>query len=355
MVYDICVVGNGLIGAAVAAELSTLSVRVMLIGAWFGSEGAVFSSHQDDSRMVREFHEDAYWTRLARRNHEMLATLMKVTGYRICSPMPVIYKFRAKPTDERFFDERIPPLGDLSLAGDHMVVDQAGGVLHPKLYVRALNRVAQQNGVVIKRAVARRIEGGQHDYRIETSAGTVRSRAVVDARGLYSEAADRECSVVGKFVTVFEGVGCADSIGFVDMVEDDLFQSVYGFLSYRSRRGRSRSKFGFTERHSVILRGRSGIREWFNGGYLQHPVLGAAIDRVAEYTRRELKLVSIKPCAFSRSSDGRLAIVRQEGLISVAGCNGLAAKCCQAVAERVVSMLDGIPLARATSWTADDG
>jgi glycine/D-amino acid oxidase-like deaminating enzyme len=212
-------------------------------------------------------------------------------------------------------------------------------MLRPKLYIRAMNRIARSRGVDVRRSIVRRICRVGRRHAIDCSNGSLVARSVVDARGLYGTGGAGRCRLLGKVFLLFEGEGELEPRCFIDMLSDDVFDNVYGFVSYRRHRRSVLSKFGFTERCPVVLRNHADVEEWFEGGYHRYPYLRAALDRVAGYTRRTQTFVRMKPCAFAATPDGRPIIASNDGVITVSGCNGMAARCCQAIAEQAISAL----------------
>ncbi len=93
MLYDCCVIGNGLIGASIALELTKKFRNVCILGTAYGDQGRYYSSHEDDSRIARTWHSDSYWQDLACRNFKKIESLVAATSIEIFRPTPVVYKY----------------------------------------------------------------------------------------------------------------------------------------------------------------------------------------------------------------------------------------------------------------------
>lgn len=329
---DFCVIGNGLLGAAIALELSQESNQVLLIGAKYGAEGQFYSAHEDDSRMVRQFHQDIYWEKLTARNMKKLFDLMKTTQLPIFHKTPVLYRFPAQaPSSSNLL--KTP------FASHHAFTfeDLNGGFLNPKIYIQALNQAAKKNGAKIQQGIVQHIEKQPHGFKLRTRDTIIQTTYVVDARGFYSP----DCSVVGK-IAIFTESPKKTAIHpycFIDAnIHSTTIRDVYGFYHYLQHHNKLISKFGFSESNPIRLQHAADISHWFHGGYQQHPLLSEANDWIRNFLNDDsTEITDIKPCAFTITNDGRPNITFEDGLLTLSGCNGMAAKCCQALAEDGVS------------------
>src|SRR5947208_4477060 len=184
MLYEYCVIGNGLIGAALALELAQRSKKICVLGAAYGDEGKYYSSHEDDSRIARCWHSDPYWEDLARRNFKKLEALAAATDIKIFRQTPVLYRYASgfKPATDsvRHRDcksrEEPAPCFDFE--------DVYGGIIEPKLYIASLNQAAQKLGTDFVHCVVHQVGCKGGTSVINTSAGAFESRRVVDVRGI---------------------------------------------------------------------------------------------------------------------------------------------------------------------------
>jgi glycine/D-amino acid oxidase-like deaminating enzyme len=331
MSYDFCVIGNGPVGAAITLELSRWTPNVCVIGAGYGEQGR-YSSHEDDSRLTRGYHDDPYWEALAVQNREHLTELERETGLEIVKDCPVYYR----PTPARA-SACLLPAEFRSARGDRCYTarDACGGFFDPRLYVQALNARSRRAGATIRRGVVskhRRVSGR---HRVESSAGAIDCDRLIDARGLYDLAPSDEVWRVGKVVVFVESSASGPGThAFIDAAPgSDEFSDVYAIIDYPSGSGGRVSKFGFTERDPVTLDSERSVTAWYEGGFRDYPFSGAIADYLAAYGGTKPARTWAKPCAFTRTRDGRPRMSDVDGVLKVRGCNGSAAKCCQALAK----------------------
>lgn len=331
-----CVVGNGLLGAAIALELSKKTNKVCLIGARYGDENQFYSGHEDDSRMVRQFHNDPYWENLTKRNMSQLDELMASTGLPIFHKLPVLYRFPVNAAPNS------PLLRHLHEITPHQFTheDAYGGLLNPKMYIEALNKAAKKNGANIYQAIVHSINRRSNGFHVQTHDACIKATHVVDARGIHSPDIADQLSVVGKICLFTRSPTQTASAPycFIDTsINSTHFRDVYGFYRYRHHAGTATSKFGFSECLPIRLQTNIEVVEWFRGAYLQHPLLAEARDWINHFFNDATTITDIKPCAFTVTLDGKPHITLNNGLLTVTGCNGMVAKCCQALAQDAVT------------------
>jgi FAD dependent oxidoreductase len=341
MLYDYCVIGNGLIGSSVALELALKSKKVCVLGAAYGDEGKYYSSHEDDSRIARCWHTDHYWEALARRNLEKIGALSRTTGINILRRTPVFYRCdsgfvpatcSARPTDAE---------QSCNFAIKFNFEDVYGGIIEPKLYIAALNQEARTLGADIFHAVVHEIRWKEGRSAVQTNAGTFECRRVVDARGMLAQinGFDIEVEVLGKVLFYTEATAQMDHevFCFLDCAcQTDTFSDAYGIWNYRRNGDATISKFGFSERSPVKLKDTQQISAWFQSDYSRYPYSAAAISLLTGLFCGNAYKLYIKPCAFVATPDKRPAFLMKAEHAVITGCNGMAAKCCQAIAESFV-------------------
>jgi sarcosine oxidase len=85
-IYDVAVVGKGLMGAAAARHLARPGARIVLIGPDEPAEPrtrrGVFASHYDSGRITRTMDDDPDWALLARRSIARYADIKAESGMR---------------------------------------------------------------------------------------------------------------------------------------------------------------------------------------------------------------------------------------------------------------------------------
>lgn len=338
--FEYCVIGNGLIGASVAAELACKSDSVGVLGAIYGQEDKYYSSHEDDSRIARWCHSDQYWESLARHNAPKLAALAETSGLPILRNTPVFYNY---PRDfqsacscvaKRTWDKN-------SHAQRFEFQDEYGGIIDPKLYITALNHDAGRHKATLVQCVVRDTSWQDGKATISSSAGEFCARRVVDTRGIFFQRkkARADATVVGKIMlyAASSKENAAEPFCFVDSQwQNEVFEDIYGIVDYKVAGSSVISKFGFSEREPVRLNSDEEISTWFQTAYLQHPHLEDAMKAVKQYFKKATTQIDVKPCAFVMTADKRPIISMEEHHVTITGCNGMAAKCCQALAEEVV-------------------
>jgi glycine/D-amino acid oxidase-like deaminating enzyme len=337
---DFCVVGNGLLGAAAALCLSRRGQRGRLIGAGPSESSALFSSHEDDVRLVRLFSDDPYWTELTLKNGAMLDDVMVRTSAPVFRALPLFYRFAAGRAPRHPHVRALSPAADGAVANAFHGADLGGGVLNPKLYVHSMNRLARELGCEVEQARVTCIARTRGGFRVTTEHGSVETPRVVDTRGLYCDALDvGKLSALGKIFLFTRGARHpeARSFAFIDQQpESDAFRDVYGVYRCAATVDPV-SRFGFSERFPVRLRSREEIGAWFRGGFRDYPHLAEAKDWLSRFHGGSVSISELKPCAFTVTADARPWIVMDEGLLTISGCNGAAAKCCQALVEDALS------------------
>lgn len=338
--FDDIVVGNGLLGAAAALELVRLQRRVCLIGAQHGAGGRVFSGHDDDSRMLRLHHTDAYWEDMTRLNIQMMRDM--APGYTDTYFTPTPVRFRGWQRSD--FADSLQPRRSAGnpLLDAFDIEDEFGGIVDPLHYIASMNTQSEASGMIRLNGVVQSVRQLARGCEVETDRGRFTARRVLHASGFHAAADIDALRIAGK-VVLFATRTEADS-GPVECFVDGspgttAFSDVYGFCDYRLGPNGSVSKFGFSEA-SMILLEPGQISEWFTGGYLDHPLLAEMRSWVQEWSAGYLKVGDVKPCAFAITPNKRPGLWSAESQYWLAGCNGMAAKCCQAVARCAVATLE---------------
>jgi glycine/D-amino acid oxidase-like deaminating enzyme len=338
-VFKYCVVGNGLIGAAVSLQLARLGEQVVTLGARFGDEGQYYSSHEDDARIFRCSDSDPYWQTLAGRNLPQLERVVRETGLPIYRKVPVFYRIPPSSSGALRQFKRREASADVAFP-DFVYEDMCGGIINPKLYIQGMNAVAASLGVTMKRCIVRRIDRCAGHFQIYTSDGEFSASRIIDARGAWSaEALEDMPPVVGKIGLYVESPAQEPEEPFcvIDASPDeDTFINAYACCYYREVEGRLRSRLGFTESKPIVLTSVAAIAKWFDSEYRSYPFLNEADRWLRRLFHHPPNVVRIKPCVFSITSDGRPLVRSSNDRIVVTGCNGLAAKACQALAEDII-------------------
>jgi glycerol-3-phosphate dehydrogenase len=208
---DVVVVGAGVVGAAIARELSRFRLRVMLLEA--AADVGAGTSKANTALLHTGFDAKpgTLEARLVRRGHELLSDYAALTGVPLervgallvawsdaeLARFPAIVershangyeRIRELATDELY--RRVPHLGP-GARGALEVPDE--GIVCPFTTPLAFATEAVLGGCELRlrapvTAAERERDGA---YRITTPAGTMRARYLVNAAGLYSDELDR--------------------------------------------------------------------------------------------------------------------------------------------------------------------
>ena len=338
--FEYCVIGNGLIGASVAAELADKSESVCVLGAIYGQEDRYYSSHEDDSRIARWCHSDKYWEDLARHNATKLGVLAETSGLPILRCTPVFYNYphgfqpSSSCVTKKSWDKN-------PHARRFEYQDHYGGIIDPKIYIAALNHEARKHKAKLVQCVVHDTHWRDGKATITSSAGEFCAKRVVDARGVFlqRERTRADALVVGKIMlyAASSSKNAGEPFCFLDSQwQNEVFEDIYGIVDYKIAGNSVISKFGFSEREPVTLNSDEEIAAWFQTTYLHHPHLEGAMKAVKQYYEKAATQIDVKPCAFVVTADKRPIICMEEDHVTITGCNGMAAKCCQALAEEVV-------------------
>lgn len=337
--FDDVVVGNGLLGAAAALELARLGRRVCLVGAEHGAAGRWFSGHFDDARMLRLYHADGYWEAMTRLNLSLMRALEHLAEAPFFRPAVVRLRASGDAARARAVRQRQAPGNDLLQALE--LEDEAGGVIDPLAYIAAMNAQARGLGLVQHRAAVLGVGEAAGRCHVETDRGTFTSARVLHASGFHAAQGADGLQVAGKVVLFARRPHAAagPTECFVDTRPGTpAFSDVYGFCDYRRVADDAITKLGFSETEPVLLEP-SQVPAWFNGGYRQHPLLADMQAWAREWHSGFGPEFQIQPCAFALTPNRRPGLWQSGSQYWLAGCNGMAAKCCQALARSALGGL----------------
>jgi glycine/D-amino acid oxidase-like deaminating enzyme len=339
---EYCVVGNGPIGAALAHELASAGRSVTLIGASYGEAG-MYSAHEDNSRIVRLFHADRFWERMTRANLTALAELERDAGDQAFRKLPVLYRFGEQaPHDDSCL--RVPVRHqDVQLPDYFDAQDAAGGVVDPKRYVALLNARAHALGARILRGVVQSVSRVGGRYIVRFGERELECERVVTAAGIHAAGWEGQTYIRAKVLAYVDWPAMSNHAPYC-MIEhapgEPALADVYGVCDYSHVKGNLESKFGFSEVQPLVMQ-RECIAAWFQRDYLQHPALPALrhwVERFgAQLGRGTPTRWRFHPCAFVTTANGRPLLRIEGGHLQIAGCNGMAAKCCQGLARSALA------------------
>lgn len=323
-IIDYVVIGNGLIGAAAAHYLAERGDSVCVIGAPYGFGGSVFSSHEDTTRIYRSWHDDDYWRALAGANHTAIRRLEAATGMAVLDAAPVYY--------DHYHAAYVPTEGNGSFAYE----DRLGGAIDPKRYIAALNQAAQRQGAHIHSGVVHDVSPVAGRFEIGWNGGALQCRKVIDARGIHSFRSER-LKVQAKVVMQVEHAPSGHRHCFVKRHTGvPVFADFYACAEFGNTEPLALSKFGVSESKPLWLDSADDVRDWFTHAYLNYPHLSQLIELVRGVGLADIASMTLRPCAFTVTEDGMPLVTERANYLGLSGCNGMAAKCCQALVQALI-------------------
>lgn len=311
--YDFVVVGNGLLGSACSYLLSRKGYSVALSSNGYGNND-IYSSHQDTSRLYRQYDTDCYWSALAIRNYQMLH---QIPGGRQADFF--------RPVDVRYYG-----------SGD-VIVDPLGGIINPVALISILN--AQSKDVTLIDAIKGYCVG--RPIKVETFSGiTYRCNRLVDVRGGFDPFVFLEpyLQIWGKVLVLCKQIRSEIDAGTYVVIDSktpsEEFSDFYSFLNVDKDRDLVFSKFGGTERQPVLLPTNEKLVCWFRSDYRYSASTIALLNYAKRTFSPSLELYDVRPCVFTKTVDNRPLVRRTDETMKIIGCNGMAAKCSLALAEQ---------------------
>ncbi|MCI9864965.1 FAD-dependent oxidoreductase [Rhizobium skierniewicense] len=233
--FKYIVVGAGMMGAAAARHLSSVTDGVALIGPAEPvdrkSHEGVFSSHYDEARITRGFDGDPVWAELAKRSIERYAQIEAESGFRFYHEVGCLFAgngnglggdyvtaaMAARPAansgidvlDTSGLSARFPMF---DLPDDHHGWFEArnAGYVNPRALVKAQIAIAERQGTKLIRETAVRIADTASGVEVVTDAGQrYTADKVIVAAGGFTNMADLLPSTVdmaatGRTIAFFE-------------------------------------------------------------------------------------------------------------------------------------------------------
>ena len=210
--FDVLVIGSGMIGSAAARHLSGSGMTVGLIGPeepddWARHDG-VFASHYDHGRITRTLDRHEVWGRLAKRSIARYGAIEAAGGIRFHEPCGFLH-VGPTPTspDERLaraeangtaLGTRFERLDDAGIKrrfpylafppGSAGLYEQDGaGAVNPRALVRTQQAAARSHDAVLIRDTALSVRKAKGLFDVRTRGGeTYQSRKVLIATGAFT-------------------------------------------------------------------------------------------------------------------------------------------------------------------------
>ena len=205
--YDVAIIGCGVIGAAAAYALSRYDNKVVILEA---ENDVADCTTKANSAILHAGYDPAPGTRMARLNVRGVALAKEIcakldVSYKQCGSLVLALDEKELPHLQHLFENGtangVPGMKILSreetLAMEPNLSEKVCGALwapsaaivNPWEYALAMTEVAVRNGVELRRSSAvksmKKIDGG---FELETATGTVQAKYVVNAAGIKAEA-----------------------------------------------------------------------------------------------------------------------------------------------------------------------
>jgi len=202
--FDVAVVGAGLIGSAAARYLAEGGHKIVVIAPaepsdWSSHTGP-FASHYDSGRITRIMAGDPVWAELAARSTARYSSIERRSGIGFHTPCglawlgtdiePAVQNAIERGGDARMVDPdyllamtgiRLPDIAGMTCA----IEGAPAGVVDPRRLAAAQLRLAERAGATIVRQAASRLEPAAFDVRVHGPWGEHRARQVLVAAGAY--------------------------------------------------------------------------------------------------------------------------------------------------------------------------
>ncbi|MEM8863661.1 MAG: FAD-dependent oxidoreductase, partial [Chloroflexota bacterium] len=296
--FDVTVIGKGMIGSAAARYLSMMGQNVALIGpdepADFKTHNGVFSSHYDQGRITRVVDPKMIWGRLAQMAQNAYSKIEAQSGIRFhhavggvraaAVPIESIDKAREVATHwgadfcemTRGEMQKAMPFFRFPEGSKILLERGMAGYVNPRQFVAAEVACAEQNGATIVREEVIRLEKSANQIKLHTASGTIfESQQVLLATGSFTNkllpdrplALKREAEMV-----LLAEIGPEEQKRLADMPtliyklpEESAMYSLYMLPPIEYPDGRTYIKLGGnTHWESEIFEDWDRITEWFH-------------------------------------------------------------------------------------------
>ncbi len=362
--FDVLVIGGGMIGSAALRHLSEAGVSAGLIGPgepdhWAQHDG-VFASHYDEGRITRSLDKDAVWGRLAQRSIARYRRLETASGIRFYEPRGFLHLgppptspddklarveavakqlgVRFERLDDDALQRRFPYLHIPPRTVGLYQADDAG-CINPRALVKAQQAVARAHNAVVFRDTALSTHRAGDLIEVRTrGGGAYRCRKLLVATGAFTNSFDlleRSLALDVKAETVWLGrVSAAEaqrlrgmpSIWY-DFDGHPVFPYAYILPPIRYPDGHAYLKIGVDRDPDADKTSRAQIMDFFRSG--GHAGRGEALRRLLQTLFPALPLDQgmTKPCILTYTPQGYPMVdaVGTGGVfVAAGGCGGAA-------------------------------
>ncbi len=362
--FDVLVIGGGMIGSAALRHLSGAGVKVGLIGPdepddWAQHEG-VFASHYDQGRITRALDKDEVWGRLAKRSMARYGHIEAASGIRFHEPCGFLHVGPPPPSEDdklarveavgRRLGIRFDRLDEASLQhrfpylrfppGYVGLYEQDGaGYVNPRALVRAQRAVARKQKAVLICDTARSARRVRGLFEVRTRGGaTYQGHKLLVATGAFTNHFDlleRTLNLDVKAETVWlarvspaeaERLRDMPSIWY-DFAWHPTFPYAYMLPPIRYPDGHHYAKIGVDRDPDAEKESLEEITRFFHSG--GHAQRGDELRDLIQTILPEVRLDEglPKPCVLAYTPHGRPmvdAMGEAGAFVAVGGCGGAA-------------------------------
>jgi len=367
-VYDVLVIGNGLIGSAAAKYLSGTGQQVAIAGPleptdWAAHSG-VFASHYDEGRITRMLDPDPLWAELGRRAIHAYPEIERESGLSFFHPggclkvapdtpqfaelhasLEAVRKRLNLTTCERLrsaeLQERFPYFALGGYAG--MLESGTAGHISPRTLVQAQTRIAQKRGATLVPSHVERLEMNPDSVTAWCAPGEqITASRVLVACGAFTNGVlptplDFEEQLRIVLFAELDEAEAARLQTMPDVIQEfadhPSLGDVYVLPPIRYPDGKILLKIGGVPHTPRVPESQDALKAWFRTGACPEEVEPLEAALLALIPDLRATAFHTKPCALTYTSTNRpyLDTVVPERLFVAAGGCGLSAKSSDAI------------------------
>ncbi|MDO6399002.1 NAD(P)/FAD-dependent oxidoreductase [Leptospira santarosai] len=220
--FDVVVVGRGLLGSAAGRYLAKMGLRTALIGPDepmdYSLDSALFSSHYDESRILRLSAMNRISTELTARSHARFDYLERQSGIKFYQKCDLVFTDNEREDRISFAKEKGAKICELS--AEHLLKitgirieaetdrrifleSTPAGIVNPRGLLKAECKLASAAGAVILNGSVTDIQPKANAFEIAGDYGTICTSQILLATGAYdTRLLDIDLELERRFRTV---------------------------------------------------------------------------------------------------------------------------------------------------------
>ena len=366
--YDVLVIGNGLIGSAAAKYLSGTDLKVAIAGPLeptdWASHSGVFASHYDEGRITRMLDPDPLWAELGRRAIHAYLEIERESGLQFFHPggclkvapdTPQFAELHAsleavrdrlnlttcEPLRSAELQERFPYFALSGHTG--MLESGTAGHISPRALVQAQTRIAQKRGATLVPSHVERLEVNSESVTAWCASGAqIQAERVLVSSGAFTNGVlptplDFELQLR---IVLFAELDEAEATRLQDMpdlilefADHPTLRDVYVLPPIRYPDGTHLLKIGGEPLSPRVPSTQDELKAWFRTGECPDEVEPLKDTLLALIPDLRTTTFHTKPCVLTYTPTNRpyLDTVVPKRLFVAAGGCGLSAKSSDAI------------------------